>query len=80
MDTADDVFLSVTCPGCRQASKKVLSWLIIHDEITCHRCGHISDISKTNERVRIQELAKSCIKIDTFLNVNSITWLFRHVT
>jgi ribosomal protein S27E len=80
MDTADDVFLSVRCPDCKQASKKVLSWLIIHDEITCHHCGHIVDISKTNERVRIQELAKSCSKIDMLINANNITWLFRCVT
>jgi hypothetical protein len=80
MDTADDVFLSVTCPGCQQASKKALSWLMIHDEIRCHRCAHIFDISKTNEQVRIRELAKTCSKIDIFLNANNIAWLFRYVT
>jgi hypothetical protein len=80
MDTADEVFLSVTCPGCQQASKKTLSWLIIHDKIRSHRCEQIFDISKTNEQIRIRELANACGKIDICLNANNIAWLFRHVT
>jgi hypothetical protein len=80
METADQVILSVTCQHCKQSTQKVLSWLVIHDEMTCAHCGQMFSIRDTDDRLRIRELLETCAKIDAVLSTTSVAGLFRYVT
>jgi hypothetical protein len=60
----DQVEISIPCSDCGKRTKKTMTWVQSHEELTCE-CGASIDLDKTEETQATRRLRKSLKRIAT---------------
>jgi transcription elongation factor Elf1 len=62
--TAEPLIYHVTCPYCRHATEKALSWLVDQERMTCGSCGRMIDLQGPDHRAVFERLFDFCRILD----------------
>ena len=64
MQHSDVIEFGVLCEECGQRTPKTIGRLTIHNNLPCHNCGALVDLTAGQNATVIQKLTQQCAELD----------------